>query len=105
MIGEKSVGPFMGVQNDKIIKFGSRLFRIVTYQAYNAHGLIGSEFNGVAILDENTLQVVADNIGCENSGYYGVSKKQVDIFEKICTMKLTEFRAFVNNTERLRMEI
>jgi hypothetical protein len=44
----KQVGPFVGVAFDQIVTFKigrhTRKFRVIAYQAYNARGLIGSEF-------------------------------------------------------------
>ena len=54
-----------------------RKFRLLLYGAYNACGLIGSEYNGVAVLDEYARNVVADNIAQESSGYFGPSVKQI----------------------------
>jgi len=84
-IGQGQVGPFMGVGFDKRVTFNcrnksgprTRTFRIITYQAYNAFGLIGPEFNGVAVLDEDQKQVLCDNIEREQTGYFGVSAAQV----------------------------
>ena len=82
-----------------------RRFRVVTYQAYNACGLIGTEHNGVAILDEDNAQVLCDDIARVNSGWYGVTPEQVAAAERICQMTWEEFRNNVNGNPRARCEI
>ena len=110
----KSVLPFMGVQFDKSVTFKTRkdggtykrTFRIITYQAYNAFGLIGSECNGVAVLDEDTKQVLCDEINKESTGYFGVSMAQVDWAKTLSSgMKWGEFRRFINSHPRKRYDI
>jgi hypothetical protein len=105
----KSVGPYIGVQKDeKVVKTldgKERTFRLLLYGAYNAFGLIGSESNGVVVLDEDNLCVIADEIACEPSGYFGASEKQRRAFEVLKTSTSLEFRALVNAQRRIRHEI
>lgn len=102
----KQVGPFVGVAFDQQIEFigkkSTRVFRVVAYQAYNANGLIGSEFNGVAVLNENERNVVCDCIGQCASGYFGVSAGQLQIAKDLCELPWPEFRDFLNNHPRHR---
>lgn len=104
-----NVGPYTGVQYDKIIAFdtpeGKRKFRFLVYQAYNAFGLIGSECNGVAILDEDKKSVLCDEIAKQNSGWYGISPKQVKMAEGLIGMNWSNFKTFVNSNPRTRYEI
>jgi hypothetical protein len=101
-----AVGPYMGVTRDSIREFenGSR-FRVLVFGAFNAYGLIGSEFNGLAILDENNRAVLADRIGCESSGYFGPSRDQLALFDHAMTCDWPEFQALVNESGRNRYEI
>ena len=105
----KNVLPYVGVQFDKNVTFktpnGDRTFRIITYQAYNAFGLIGSEYNGVAILDEENHSVLCDNIAKEATGYFGVSEKQLKMAEDILKKNWVDFQIFVNWEERSRYKI
>ena len=55
-----SVGQYTMVAKDQSLKFGNRSFRVLLYGAYNAMGLIGTEKNGIAVLDEDRRQVVLD---------------------------------------------
>ena len=96
MIGDKQVGPFMGVDFDKTVKRGERTFRIITYQAYNAFGLIGSEVNGVAILDEDKKEVLARNIARIDQAYFGLTKEQNEEAERISGLSLKELVDFID---------
>lgn len=104
-----TVGPFVKVSQDEIVKFetddGERSFRVLLYGGYNARGLIGHECNGVAVLDEDQLQVLCDEIGCEASGYYGPSDAQLKLYESIKAMSWTEFRSMINSHKRARYQI
>lgn len=105
----KNLMPYMGVQFDKAISFKvngeTRNFRVFTYQAYNACGLIGPECNGIAIGDENNKCIVCDEICKSNSGYFGMNQTQLDKAEEIAAMPWDQFRDFVNNQPRLRMRL
>jgi len=101
----KQVGPFMGVSKDETVEKMGKNFRIVLYCAYNACGLIGPEMNGVAVLDEDKRQVIADGFFQEPSGYSGPTKKQKDGFDTILKMKDKDFKEYVNASERCRTPI
>jgi hypothetical protein len=110
----KNIMPFMGVQFDKPTTLtvgvfegheAIRHFRIITYQAYNAFGLIGSECNGVAVLDEDQHRVLCDEIGKESTGYFGVSQEQVKTAKWLASIKWGEFKHFINNHPRARYKI
>ena len=53
------LGPYMGVTRDE--KRGR--YRLIKYNAYNAFGLIGTEYNGIAVLDDRLRAVLTDNLG------------------------------------------
>lgn len=100
---------YRGIQHDVTKHFatddGPRVFRIAVYGAFDAFGLIGSEHNGIVILDVDNRVVVCDEIGIADSGYYGATKSQVELWQKIIAMDWFDFRAFVNSQSRTRMEI
>lgn len=104
-----AVGPYVGVTRDRVIKFKtgkkSRSFRMIIFGAYNALGLIGSEFNGIAILDEDQRAVLCDRIACESSGYFGPSPDQLREFDRLARLDWPSFREFVNGHERTRYAI
>lgn len=101
----EKVGPFEKVSRDEIREFGDQKFRIVLYGAYNAMGLIGSEFNGVAVLWENQRQVVCDNLCKIDSGYFGPSKEQIAFFDNMMKCDVAEFESIVNNSDRARIQL
>jgi hypothetical protein len=101
-----SVGPYMGVTRDQVREFkNGQRFRVLVFGAYNAMGLIGSEFNGLAVLDETRMAVLADRLGCEPSGYFGPSKAQLALFDQAMTCPWSEFQALINDSGRNRYEI
>jgi len=103
------LGPYVGISYDATVSKNAgkkrRTFRIIVYGAYDAMGLIGSECNGVAILDEDRMHVLADEIMRQPSGWCGPSHGQVQVFEKLSKMKWADFQAFVNTSRRNRYEI
>ena len=102
----KTVGPYTYVSHDSKRKFeNGRTFRVLIAGAFNAMGLIGSESNGIVILDEDKKRVLADEIMRQGTGWFGPSQKQLDVFEAIQTMPWTHFQALVNNSGRNRYKI
>ena len=101
----KNNGPYTGVQLEQKITLNGRTFIILTYQAYNALGLIGSECNGICILDEDNRRVICDEIEKEGTGWCGVSRKQWDKAHELLDMDWQTFQAFVNNHPRARYSI
>ena len=101
------VGPFLGVQKDTKIAFTlgrkRREFRIILYAWYDAHGLIGCESNGIAVLDEDHKQVLLDQEAAETTGYHGASNAQVKRFDAILDMNWVQFREWVNTHPRNRI--
>ena len=104
----KSYLPFIGVEHEflKTLKVGkkTRRFRVFTYQAYSAFGLIGPENNGVAICDEDRNCVVIDELEAQDSGYFGASRQQIELLQRLAAMSQDDFIAFVNAdpNDRLR---
>jgi len=93
----KIVGQYTMVSRDRTLSFGSRSFRVVLYGAYNAMGLVGPEKNGIAILDEDRMQVVLDGHVQEDTGYFGPSDAQVSEWERICSLDAPEFKEFCDS--------
>lgn len=90
------LGPYMGILRDE--KRGR--YRLVMYCAYNAGGLIGSEYNGIAVLDDKDRCVVADNIGRGMGTTY-----QTDVLEYLLKCSPSEFAHTVNSASRARFNI
>lgn len=105
-----SEGPYMYISQEKTVTFkgggDKRTFRFLLYGAFNAMGLIGSECNGILILDEDKTRVLADEIAIEGSGYFGPSMKQVAVFKELTEeMNWPQFRTFINSHARTRYGI
>lgn len=102
----KTYPPYVGVQFDQTIRFPEKagnIFRVITYQAYNAYGLIGPEKNGVAILlEEPSKSVICDEIGKETSGYFGCSERQWRQAQLLCRLSWGEFKTFLQLHPRTR---
>ena len=98
-------GQYVGVCMTTDRNFGNRTFRVVLYGALNACGLIGSEHNGVAILDMGKVHVLLDEHARESSGYFGPSAAQIKAFGEIVKMDEKQFIAFCNAHPRSRYQI
>lgn len=74
-------------------------FAIFNYGAKNAFGLIGTEYNGVAIVNETTKRVVLDGEAPQPSGwYYGTGGNPTPSAIRAADIQLMnakEFRAFI----------
>lgn len=94
-------GPYHYTSEDDIFekKFGDRTFTVVLSNAYNAGGIIGSEYNGIAILDENYRQVVLDRQH-ENRGFFGSNVRKE--FDAIKEMTWEQFTQYVRQAPRYR---
>ena len=93
---------YAGVARTKVVKHDGRTFLLVLYGAFNAFGLIGSERNGIAVLDEDRLAVVLDDHCLESSGYFGPSSRQWREFERLQRLDAERFLAFVRDHPRAR---
>ena len=74
--------------------------------AYNAFGLIGTEMNGIVILNDTHKAVVLDRAYEEISGWYGgynsPSNRQVAAFETLAGMSDSDLVAWIRDHERYR---
>ncbi len=106
ILDNPKVGPYMGIQADEVKTLDDgRRFRIILYGAYNAMGLIGSECNGIAILDEDQRLVLCDGIAQMDTGYFGASQGQRGVHDLLVGMNDSAFVAFVNTHPRSRYQI
>ena len=68
----KTIGPYVGISKDEKKTYpNGRTLRYAIYGMYNAHGLFGSEHNGIVIFDVDKGRVVCDKINCAGSGTLG----------------------------------
>lgn len=81
---------------------GGETFRIFISAAYNAMGLIGSEADGIVILNDTRKEVVVDQLHCSGSGYFGPHPWQVEALRKILAMPEDEFLRDVARATRFR---
>ena len=106
IMGLPRLGPYVGVQGEYVKKFkNGRSFRIAIYGAYDAYGLIGSEKNGILILDENKMQVLCDEICIADSGWFGATAQQRCAYHQLKMMKWKSFQQFINEHKRSRYTI
>lgn len=105
----KSIGPYTGVTHDRTKTYpNGRTLRLLAYEAYNANGLIGSEYNGVAILDEDRLTVICDNIGVKRGivardPQIFSSMSSDEVFQAVVDMEWDELALIVANSDRARV--
>lgn len=83
-------------------------FWVLLHGAYNAYGLIGTEFNGVAVLDADRRLVLADELAPRASlGWYegtggSPSPAQLETFKHLTTCSWNQFRNTINCSGRNR---
>ena len=70
--------------------------------AYDAFGLIGSEHNGIFILDDTNKRVLTDRICEQSSGYYGPNQSQWDCLRDYMNAPAKQFLAMVQDSPRYR---
>jgi hypothetical protein len=79
------------------------VFIIGIASAYNAFGLIGSEHNGVFILDDTNRNVIADQIEITSSGWFGPTAAQMERQRFLAeTATDAEFLDFIKKHPRYR---
>lgn len=71
--------------------------------AYNAFGLIGSEHNGIFVLDDTNKAVVLDRDTPQSSGYHGPSQAQWDRLKHFCTCDEGDFIDLIQHNPRSRL--
>lgn len=103
--GAPAFGPYERVTRHTILVKGGRQFRVLTYGQYNANGLIGSESNGICILDDDQMAILVDEYCCANSGWGGPTAKQQQTHTELVNATWDEFRAAVNGSGRRRYTI
>lgn len=85
-------------------KIGSKLYLVGIAGAYDAMGLIGSEHNGIFILNDTDKRVVADRDCEESSGYNGPSQRQWDSLKVLMQSSDKQFIELVKAMPRFRGE-
>jgi hypothetical protein len=84
------------VQGVHRLVFGEDSFLVVLYGGLNACGLIGTEYNGIAVLWENEGKVALMD-HCRGPAANGkVNEEQRREYARICVMNKVRFKVFVN---------
>jgi hypothetical protein len=84
------------VQSIHRLVFGDDSFFVILYGALNVNGLIGTEYNGIAVCWENKGKVVLmDHYRDHPRAQAGESQQHE--YARICVMNSTQFRTFINN--------
>lgn len=78
-----------------------RTFKIAISAAYNA-GIIGYEYNGIVIFDEDNRKVVLDLHMQQQSGYYGPSDNQIKELARIMNLDWKPFTSFCKENSHFR---
>ena len=74
----------------------------MAYRAYDAFGLIGSEKNGIALLNEDDRTVVLDEHMRHSSGYSMSELKLRKEIERISGLSPSELKDFISESDRSR---
>jgi hypothetical protein len=98
----KKIGPYVGLSKDETRKFPKLKVRIILYGAYNAMGLIGSECNGIVILNDTKRQVVLDEHCRISSGWFGPDNSQIAEFNRIMALSEADLIVFCRSHKRYR---
>lgn len=101
--GER-IGQYMGIRRKATRVIDGKTFIVAIYGAYNAMGLIGSEHNGIVVLNDTDKQVVTDKAECTSSGWFGASNQQVALFTFLLELNDEDFLRAVRNTKQFRGE-
>lgn len=110
-MNKENFGPLVGTQilQQKTYPNGMTL-GFIYHEAYNAGGLIGSEFNGIAVAEMNQKVLIVDSIGRGSimSGRYpekysGYSVDQ--IAKQLAEMSWNELCEEINSNERARFKM
>lgn len=95
-------GPYRYIWARASRQVGTKKVHVIIYGAYDAYGLVGSECNGLVILNETDMQVVADEIDRQDSGWFGASPEQVETFTRLLSCSAEEFLEFAREHPRYR---
>lgn len=93
-----SFGRFIGVSRAADVPSPlGRAWRILLYAAIRSGGMIGPEFNGVAIVDVVTGDTLLEGHFRMSTGYYGPSPAQSNEFSRLAALSLSELQDFIRS--------
>lgn len=96
---------YVGVSFDREREAKGRRFRVVVYAGYAAYGLIGTERNGILLLDLDQGRILCDEIEREGTGWGGPSAVQIDRADWLASCSDADFVKFVNAHPRSRYHL
>jgi len=71
-------------------------------RAYNAFGLIGTECNGIAVIDDQEKRIMLDQVCKVSSGYLCPTATQVKRLKELKELSVEEFTEWMEEQPRLR---
>ena len=99
--GER-LGQYMGIRRKVTRTVKGQTYTMAIYGAYNALGLIGSEYNGIVVVNETKKCVVTDNVEKTDSGWFGATARQVETFDKLAKLRGDAFIKAIKATANFR---
>lgn len=96
------IGNYMGVRDQFDREINGVRFTVFIYGAYNAFGLIGSECNGIGVVNQTAMCVVTDNVHRASSGWFGATLQQTTAFHQVRVLGDVDFLAWIEATEDFR---
>lgn len=99
-----SLGQYVGVSHRHDRTVGRSKLVVAVYGAENAMGLIGSEYNGIVVLDDTKKQVLLDRHAPHphGSGYHGPCAATVAEFRRLEGLPNLELVQFIRSHPRCR---
>lgn len=99
-------GPYY-VHNEVGVKTrtaGGETFKLFISAAFNAMGLIGSEADGIVVLNETRMEVVTDEILRSGNGYTGPHANQIAQIDYLLNLPDAQFLKEAAGSIRFRGE-
>ena len=96
------LGQYVGIRRQFTRTINKKKILVAIYSAYDALGLIGSEYNGVVVLNATDMKVVMDGEGRCESGWFGSTSKQRHIFDQLVTMIKPQFLRYLRSCDGYR---
>lgn len=101
------MGPYCNVWGDALRNYGDDQGRLRLFisGAYSAMGLIGPEYNGIVVLDNKTMRVVADQVEGDPSGGFYIGKPSTFLMAKLQDLLAApseELHQYLTQCERYR---
>lgn len=96
----KRHGQFVGVSHKHEFQHGDQQFTLLIYGALDVFGLIGSEYNGLVLINETTKKVMQREMFRESTGYFGPSANQRRRFRQMQDWSPEQWTEFLQLLEQ-----